>query len=69
MNNSDGTTASLSKQNKSLSIKFDMKERGRDLLQPFYLYENYAWWFEERAMTKQRFGDRKAKPKFEEILM
>jgi hypothetical protein len=37
MNNSEGTAASLSRQDKSLSkFKFDMKERGRDLLNPFY---------------------------------
>ena len=69
MNTAEGTAASLSNKNKSFSIKFDMKERGRDLLLPFYQYENYSWWFEERAQTKQRFGERKQKPKFEEILM
>ncbi len=36
MNNAEGTAASLAKYNKSYSIKFDMKERGRDLLQPFF---------------------------------
>jgi hypothetical protein len=36
MNNAEGTAASLAKYNKSYNIKFDMKERGRDLLQPFF---------------------------------
>lgn len=36
MNTAEGTAASLSNKNKSFSIKFDMKERGRDLLLPFY---------------------------------
>jgi hypothetical protein len=50
MNNSEGTAASLAKQQHS--YKFDMKERQKDLLQPFFMYENYVWWFEERAKVK-----------------
>lgn len=67
MNCAEGTAASLAKQQQS--FRFDMKERGRDLLQPFYQYENYAWWFDQRAHAKIRFGERKIKPKFDEVLM
>lgn len=67
MNNSDGTAANLMKQ--PHSFKFDMKERQRDMLHPFYQFENYAWWFDERAQTKHRFQEKKHKPNFEEVLM
>ena len=65
MNSSEGTAQVLKNQ----SVKFDVKPRVKDLLLPFAQYENYAWWFRERQTVKQRFAEKKAKPKFEDILM
>jgi len=55
MNNSDSTSSSLRKSVAGSNIKFNLLDRSKDLMHPFKVCDQYAWYFEERDAVKLRF--------------